>query len=72
MYLEYVLFAVCLSAMALRTTFSESPAMQSTTQAVNLGDNLYTLVISAVLIFSFVVWIVWSFFNGKCLYRPAG
>jgi len=71
-YLEYILLAICLSIIALRTTFTEGPAMQSATQAVNLGDNLYSLLISAILIFSFVVWIVWSFFSGKFLYRPAG
>lgn len=71
-YLEFVLLALCFSAMALRTTFTEGPAMQPTTQVANLGDNLYSLSISAVLIFSFVVWIVWSFFSGKFLYRPAG
>ena len=71
-YLEYVLFALCLCTIALRATFTEGPAMQSTTQAVNLGDNLYSLSISAILIFSFVVWIVWNFFSGRFSYRPAG
>jgi len=71
-YLEYVLLALCLAVIALRATFSEGPAMQSTTQAVNLGDSLYSLSISAVLIFSFVVWVVWSFCSGRFAYWPAG
>jgi len=71
-YLEYVLLALCLSVLALRATFTEGPAMQSTSQAVNLGDNLYSLSISAVLVFSFIVWIVWSVLSGRLLYRPAG
>ncbi|MEJ2704356.1 MAG: O-antigen ligase family protein, partial [Sedimentisphaerales bacterium] len=71
-YLEYVLLAVCLSVIALRVTLTEGPAMQSTTQAVNLGDTLYSLSISAVLIFSFVVWVVWSFCSGRFAYRSAG
>ncbi len=71
-YLEYILLAVCLSVIALRATLTEGPAMQSTTQAVNLGDTLYSLSISAVLIFSFIVWVVWSFCTGRFVYRPAG
>ena len=71
-YLDYALLALCLCTLALRTTFTEGPAMQSTTQAVNLGDNLYSLSISAVLIFAFMGWIVWSFFSGRFSYRPAG
>ncbi|MBN2314823.1 MAG: O-antigen ligase family protein [Sedimentisphaerales bacterium] len=71
-YLEYVLLALCLSVLALRATFTEGPAMQSTSQAVNLGDNLYSLSISAVLIFSFIVWIVWSVFSGRFLYHSTG
>ena len=51
-YVEYGLLALCLSVLAVRTMFTEGPAMQSTTQAVNLGDNLYSLSISAILIFS--------------------
>lgn len=71
-YVEYILLALCLSVLALRTTFTEGPAMQSTSQATNLSDNLYSLSISAVLIFSFIVWIVWCVLSGKLLYRPAG
>ncbi len=71
-YLEYVLLALCLSVLALRTMFTEGPAMQSTSQAVNLGDNLYSLSISAILIFSFIVWIVWNFLSVKFSYRSAG
>jgi len=57
---EYVLFAICLCVLALRTTLTEGPTVQSTTP-INLADNIYTLSISAVLIFSFVVWFLCSF-----------
>jgi O-antigen ligase len=46
--------------------------MQSTTVAVNLSDNVYSLSISAVLIFSFVLWLVWSFCSKKFYYRLTG
>ncbi|MHC4425338.1 MAG: O-antigen ligase family protein [Planctomycetota bacterium] len=71
-YLEYVLLAVCLSVIALRTTFTEGPAVQSPTLAANLGDSLYSLSVSAVLTFSFVLWVVWSFCGKRFLYRPTG
>lgn len=70
--LEYVLLALCVCVIALRTTFTEGPAMQSTALPVNLGDTVYSLSISAVLIFSFVLWLVWSFCSKRCLYRLTG
>lgn len=71
-YFEYALLALCLSAIALRTTLTEGPPMQSTARAVNLSDNLYSICVSAVLIFSFVLWVVWSFYSKRLLYRSTG
>jgi len=71
-YLEYVLLGLCLCVIALRTTFTEGPPMQSTTVAVNLSDNVYSLSVSAVLIFSFVLWFVCSFCSGRFSYRVTG
>ena len=70
-YLEYVLLALCLCSIALRTTFTEGPTMQSTSAASNVTDSLYSLSVSAVLIFSFVLWVVWSICSGRSSYRPA-
>lgn len=70
--LEYVLLALCLCSIALRTTFTEGPAMQSTSVASNVADSLYSLSVSSVLILSFVLWVVWSLCSGRFLYRPAG
>ena len=70
--LEYVLLAVCLCVIALRTTFTEGPATQSTTLAANLSDSLYSLSVSVVLIFSFVLWIAWSFCSQRFYYRRSG
>lgn len=71
-YLEYVLLALCLCSIALRTTLTEGPTMQSTGVASSATDNLYSLSVSAVLIFSFVLWIVWSICGGRFSYRPTG
>jgi len=67
--LEYVLLALCLCVIALRTTFTESPTAQSATLPANLIDSVYSLTISAVLIFAFVVWFVWTFCSKKFCYR---
>jgi len=67
--LEYFLFAVCLCVIGIRTTFTEGLNVQSASQSINLGDNIYSLLISAVLFLSSVVWLVWSFCSRKFLYR---
>ena len=71
-YFEYVLLALCMAVIALRTTFTEGPATQSTTFAANLSDSLYSLSVSTVLILAFVSWIVWSFCSRKFIYRRTG
>ena len=71
-YFEYLLLALCLAVIALRTTFTEGPATQSTTSAVNLNDSLYSLSVSTVLILAFVIWIVWSLCGRNFIYRRTG
>ncbi len=67
--LEYVLLALCLCVIALRTMFTESPTGRSTALPASLNDSVYSLSISAVLIFSFVVWFVTGFCSKRFLYR---
>jgi O-antigen ligase len=71
-WFEYALLTVCLSVVALRTTLSEGPAMQSTGVGANAGDSLYSLSISTILIFSFALWVTWSFCGRRFSYRPTG
>jgi len=71
-YLEYILLALCLCVIGLRTTFSESPAVQATTFAGDISNNLYSVSISTILIFSFVLWVVWSFCSKRFVYRLSG
>jgi len=68
--LEYIILALCLCIMALRATFTEGPFVQSLDQQVNLGDSVYSLAISTVLIGLFAIWIIWSFAGRRVLYRP--
>ena len=66
---EYILLALCLCVIALRTTLTESPDVQSANQATNLSDTIYSLSISAALFLSFVSWLVWGFCCKKFYYR---
>jgi len=70
--LEYIVLALCICVIALRATFTEGPPMQSATVTVNLSDTVYSLSISAVLIFSFVLWVVVSFCSQRFSYRLTG
>ena len=72
LFLEYVVLALCLSVMALRATFTEGPAVISSMLPSNVSDNLYSLSISALLIFAFVLWFVWSFCSRRFIYRFTG
>ncbi len=69
---EYILFGLCLSIIALRATFTESPIAQSSTLPSNIGDIIYSLTISAVLIFSFILWFAWSICSKRFIYRFTG
>ena len=70
--LEYLLFAICLSAIALRITFTEGPSVQSANQSLELGGSIYSLSISAVLILSCVLWFVWGFCSKRFCYHFTG
>ena len=67
--LEYILLALCLCIIALRTTFTEGLIAQSANQSANLSDTVYSLSVSAVLILSFVLWFVWGFCSKRFLWR---
>jgi len=70
--LEYIILAICLCVIALRTTFTESPTVQATTFAGDISNNLYSMSISTILIFSFILWFVWSFCGKRFVYRLSG
>jgi hypothetical protein len=72
MLFEYILLALCLCVISLRVTFTEGPTMQSSTLAENVGDNLYSLSVSAVLVFSFAVWLIRGLCSKRFLYRVTG
>jgi len=67
--LEYVLLVIFLCVIALRTTFAEAPGVQSANQPAYLGDVLYSLLISTLLILSFITWFIWSICSKRFLYH---
>jgi hypothetical protein len=71
-FLEHLLLAVCLCVIALRATFTEGPPMRPSAMAGYLSDNLYSVTVSALLIFSFILWVIWSFCSGRFFYRLTG
>ncbi|MHC4439021.1 MAG: hypothetical protein ACYS3S_16805, partial [Planctomycetota bacterium] len=71
-YFEYVLLALCIAVIALRTTLTEGPTTQSSTFAANLGDSLYSLSVSTVLILAFALWLLWSICSRSFIYRRTG
>ena len=72
MVLEYVLLALCFCVIAIRAMYTESPSVQTTAMPVNLNDSIYSLSISTILIFSFVVWFITAFCNKRFSYRLTG
>ena len=72
MLLEYVLFALCLCVIALRTMFTESPTLRTSALPANINDSVCSLSISTVLIFSFVIWFVTGFCRKRFSYRLTG
>jgi tetratricopeptide (TPR) repeat protein len=70
--IEYILLGFCLCIIALRTTFTESPGTPSPSLPVNLGDAVYSLSVSAVLILACVLWFAWSCCSKRFSYRITG
>ncbi len=67
---EYILLTVCLLLLALRTTYTEGPNPQSSSQPINLGDNLYSITLSLIILISFALWLVSGVFSKNFTYRP--
>jgi len=66
---EYVLLIISLAVITLRTTLTEGLNAQGTSRPINLGDNVYSLAISAVLIFALLAWFTYTLCSGRCEYR---
>ena len=71
--LDAVLLALCLCVLALRVTYTEAPTAQITsTLPASLTDSLYSLTVSSLLLFAFVLWLVVRVYSGRLAYRVTG
>ena len=66
---EFVLLAVVLCVIAIRATHAESPNTTAVGAQQVLSNAAFSLIISAVLIFSFAVWVFGALFNSEVRYR---
>jgi hypothetical protein len=69
---ENALLIFYLGVIILRVIYTESPTMQTNAITAASGDSLYNIYVSAGLLFSFIVWFVWSHFEKKFLFRITG
>ncbi len=70
--LSVFLFGLCLCILALRVTYTESPTAQTASMAGGLSDTVYSLTLSGLLGFAFVVWLVRDVLSGRLAYRFTG
>jgi len=68
-HLPTLLLGLCLCILALRVTYTESPTAQVSAMAGSLTDMVYSLTLSGLLIFAFVLWVLWG---GRHVYRCTG
>ncbi len=67
-----VLLGLCLSLLALRVTYTEAPTTQTVTLPESMGDAIYSLTVSGLLIFGLVFWLLWQIWSGRPIYRVTG
>ncbi len=67
-----LLLGLFLCILALRVTYTESPTSQVLTMPGSLADTVYSLTLSGLLIFAFVLWLLWGIFTGRLVYRFTG
>jgi O-antigen ligase len=68
-WLENLLLGLYLAVIGLRVTLTDSIGAPSAGQAANFAESIFGSAVSAVLIFSFVLWIVCSLLGRRFIYR---
>ncbi len=69
---EYALLIFHLGIIILRVLYNEGPTMQTSSVTLMASDSAYSLYVSSVLLFSFIIWLVWNLFEKKFIYRTTG
>lgn len=70
--IEQVLLFVCLGILALRTTYTEGPLIQTFTLPGSLSDTIYSLTLSGLLSLALVLWLLSGLWRGQMTYRVTG
>ncbi len=70
--LEIALLGLCLCILALRVTYTEAPTAQMLVMPGTLADTVYSLTLSGLLVFAFVLWLLWRIFGSGLEYRVTG
>ncbi len=67
--LENILFVVCVVVIALRTTYTETPTLQTSQIDSSLNGTVYSLCLSGILIFALLFLLLVKFLTGRFSYR---
>jgi O-antigen ligase len=70
--LAVLLLGLCLCILAIRVTYTEFPMAQSSTSPMNLGDMIYSLTLSGLLLAAVVAWFLKSVFSERPAYHVTG
>ena len=71
-FLEAVLLIICLSVLTLRATYTESPYTSTINTGQLLGNNAFSLLLSATLLFAALAWLLAAFCQKQFVYRFSG
>ncbi|MGD0552538.1 MAG: O-antigen ligase family protein [Sedimentisphaerales bacterium] len=63
--LETLLFPFCIAVIVLRATSSEAPTQQSSPIQAVINDTVFSLCVSGILIFSFLIWCLAKLFSNR-------
>ncbi len=67
--LETLLFPFCIAVIVLRATSSEAPSPQSSPIQAALNDTVFSLCVSGILIFSFLIWCIAKIFSNRPTFK---
>ncbi len=62
---ETLLFPFCIAVIVLRATSSEAPTPQSSPIQAILNDTVFSLCVSGILIFTFLIWCLAKLFSNR-------
>ena len=70
--LDSILLIAAMCVLGIRTTYTESPHINSTDFSLGLGNDGISLLITTSVFFIIAIWFIFRFCSGKTLFRPTG